>query len=309
MNIGGVALSGTDESGERFAILTTQYPEMQAGFSGPVPKELLERLHLHRFAGDYLLQHGTLPFEGHRPGEDPPDFVVDTSTGPEALDCVVFPLQDWRLSYRLFSRFMERLQTAHRDHDLSGLAGCDVGIYFGQTSGTPPRRSDDELIEPLLTLMDGERVDHAKAARVAQQAATSGFPDQFPTGIMAGGRLPDGEAGFFANPVYDPAVHDVPKEGPLTVGLHKTEHFTISQARELLQRLVSKHDKPEIQHLLVTAGGPDRDGLRYPGEEMLAHFVIEQPDLHVNAIHLKRVTLHLWGQASIHDVTVVAPHI
>jgi hypothetical protein len=69
-----------------------------------------------------------------------------------------------------------------------------------------------------------------------------------------------------------------------------------------LSRIVHDHDKAEIEHLLVTAGGPDRLGVRYPGEELLAAFIAEQEELAISVNHLRRLTLHLWAGRRIIDV-------
>ncbi len=70
------------------------------------------------------------------------------------------------------------------------------------------------------------------------------------------------------------------------------------------QRIVTAHDKPEIEHLLITVGGPDIDGIRYPGEEILGAFVAEGPSLTIEAEHLRSVTMHLWSAAEVIEVEV-----
>ena len=60
----------------------------------------------------------------------------------------------------------------------------------------------------------------------------------------------------------------------------------------------------EIEHLLITVGGPDIDGIRYPGEEILGAFVAEGPSLTIEAEHLRSVTMHLWSAAQVIEVEV-----
>lgn len=88
------------------------------------------------------------------------------------------------------------------------------------------------------------------------------------------------------------------------VQLHLPEQVTYSSARANLNRIVNQHDLPQIQHLLLTAGAPDRTGTRFPGEEVIAAFLAEQSGFSVEAEHLQRVTLHLWSTRRIVDVPV-----
>jgi hypothetical protein len=79
---------------------------------------------------------------------------------------------------------------------------------------------------------------------------------------------------------------------------------TYGSAKTNLDRIVSQHDQPQIEHLLLTAGGPDRTGMRFAGEEVIAAFLAEQPRLYIEVEHLQRVTLHLWSARRIVDVPV-----
>jgi len=79
---------------------------------------------------------------------------------------------------------------------------------------------------------------------------------------------------------------------------------TYGSAKANLDRIVSQHDQPRIEHLLLTAGGPDRTGTRFPGEEVIAGFLAEQPGLYVEVDHLQRGTLHLWSARRIVEVPV-----
>jgi hypothetical protein len=36
--------------------------------------------------------------------------------------------------------------------------------------------------------------------------------------------------------------------------------------RDEINRLVERHDRAAIDHLVLSLGGPDRDGLKYPSE-------------------------------------------
>jgi hypothetical protein len=60
--------------------------------------------------------------------------------------------------------------------------------------------------------------------------------------------------------------------------------------------LVDSHDRPGVDLLLVTAGGPDTNGNIFPVEEAVAHFVASNAlGLTRPPEHIKRVVLHSWA--------------
>ena len=82
------------------------------------------------------------------------------------------------------------------------------------------------------------------------------------------------------------------------------EPLTTADLRAEFERVVLSHDKPEIESLLVTAGGPDRKGIRYPAEELVAAQLVEADDLELETSHIREVRLHLWGSSEIRDIRV-----
>lgn len=78
------------------------------------------------------------------------------------------------------------------------------------------------------------------------------------------------------------------------IALAYHETHTETGIREELVRLVSQHDSPESDLLLVTVNAPVRGGLYFPSSSVLARFVREDPNplAHYNLKHLKAVVLH-----------------
>jgi hypothetical protein len=174
-------------------------------------------------------------------------------------------------------------------------------VWFGEKlDELPPKRWDDSLLDAIAKC----KVDHAAIARLSQEVAERGFPQVMPP-VIETGKTPDESAGFVANAVLGPTEGARFSTGlGFEVQLHLPEQVTYSSAKANLDRIVSQHDQPEIEHLLLTAGGPDRTGRRLPSEEAIAGFLAEQPGLHVEVEHLQRVTLHLWSARRIVDVPV-----
>lgn len=297
-------LGGTTEDGEPMLIITAENPDKIQGFDREVDKARLERFHLECYRSDHVLQFGEAPFEAVAAG-DRPDFTVTTGGQQVRLDCAALADDHRRLGFRLIGHLRERLVAGGGGRDFSGVAGCLLSVWFGATlDQLPPKRWDDSIIDPLLDAIAECKVDHAAIARLTQEVAERGFPQVFPP-VVATGRTTDESAGFVANAVLGPT------EGTrfstslgFEIQLHLQDQMTYRGAKARLDRIVSQHDQPHIEHLLLTAGGPDRTGMRFPGEEVIAGFLLEQPGLDLEVAHLKRVTLHLWSARRIVDVRV-----
>ena len=305
---GAMCMQGVDQDGRPILILTAENLDRVQGFTAEIQKDTLERFHLESFRADYVLQMGTPPFDSVRRGPDPnmaPDFVVVNNGAEERLDCAVLADHHRRSSYRLMENLRNRLIQGAGDRDFSGIAGCIVSVWFGESLAEhPPRRSDDSVVEPLLDLLAETRVDREGIARLIQEVAERGFPQVMPP-VVATRSTSDGSAGFVANVVANAQAGQAFATGlGFELQLSRPAELTAESAISELRRIVSDHDKPEIEHLLVTAGGPDRAGVRYPGEEVVAAFIAEQEDLSIPADHLRRLTLHLWSARRVVDIAL-----
>lgn len=287
-------------------VLAAEQPEQLAGFPGEIEKRTLERLHLERFRFDQILRSGASPFDGVREGADPPDFIVATTETEVRVECVQMALENRRRAHRLFGLLQERLLPGAGDRTFSGLAGSLVEVSFGpRLDELPPRRTDDSLVEPLLDTLAAATIDHEARAAFVAKAASGGLPAQLPPQMLLTWKTPDEAATFFANVVCPPEqARETLGELGFAIRLQMPIQVTASEALGQLERLVAGHDKAGVDFLLITAGGPDRRGMRYPGEEMVAAFILqEEPSVSVH--HLKRVTMHLWGACEAHDIPVV----
>ncbi len=61
-----------------------------------------------------------------------------------------------------------------------------------------------------------------------------------------------------------------------------------------LIRVVREHDHHMIDYLLITVGGPDRDGFTFPAESYLTEAALQMPEPLKDLRHLSRVSLHFW---------------
>jgi hypothetical protein len=309
--IGATTMGVVTDTGERMMIIVSEQPERMPGFTGELTKETLERYHLERFRIDVLLRSGSVPFEGVERGPDPskpPDFLVHTPDGATSLDLVALARSDRRNSYRLFEHLQSRLQAGVGNRDFTGVAGCILSVWFGpHLDDLPPKRTDDEIVDELLDLIAASRVDHQGHAKMMESVAQHGFPEHYPP-IMATGKTAGEKAGFVANIALPPErAGELPGGLGFQLQLHAPMPVTKAMAMTELSRIVEQHDQPHIEHLVVTAGGPDRNGIRYPTEELIAALLFEEEPPAVKAAHLKRVTVHLWSRRETIDVAVYPP--
>ena len=292
--IGVLTMEGATQHGERVLIVTAEQPDRVAGFDGEVAKEVLERFHLECFRADHVLEYGRTPWDLVERGEDPPDFVVQSSEQKHGVDCAALADHHRRLGYVLMDHLRERLVAGADGRDFSGVVGCVLSVWFGPTlSDLPPKRWDNSIIEPLLDEIAACRVDHEAVARLNAEISARGFPQVMPPVVSTGsvGNI----AGFVANVIAGPAEGVRFSTGlGFDVQLSRPAELSAASVLELVQRIVTAHDKPAIEELILIAGGPDRRGMRYPAEEAIAAFLLSQEGIKVTAKHLRAVAVHLW---------------
>lgn len=308
--VGVISLQGTGtETGERVAILAMETPVPLTESGARLDKNRVERLHLERYRADSFTATGELPFDAVSQGSDPPDFLVETDNGPEGIDCTVLALEERRSAYRLFALLRSRLLAAAKGEGFPNLRDTVMYVWFGLADGLPPKRQDTRTVDALLKCMREAHVDRERMQEVAAQIAREGFPKQFPEGGSAIFSTPDQEAGFTVVPstaesLFGPFV----QEAGFACELSMSTEVRESQVRTELERLIRKHDTVGNNRLLITIGGPDRDGLRYPAEEQMMAFVTAEMIQSTPVKHLTRISLHTFASGALAEVRL-HPHV
>lgn len=307
--IGAMFLGTLDPSGEPGIVVAFEQPQTAPGFTSPVQKEVLERSHLERFRHDHLLRRGAVPFEDVKRGGDPPDFVVKTTHGEERLDCAILANESRRRAHHLFAVLRQRLFDGAGGRSFAGIAGTLAAVSFGsQLDELPPRRTDDSIVDDLLDALSEAIVDRQVHESLMEQVVQSGgFPQQLPPGAITQGSTPDGVATFVANVLYpeNRIPPNLPGGLPFLLQLHFPQRVTRGEVETELQRLATKHDKGRIQHLLVSSGAPNREGICFPAEETFARLLFEGAAVNaVTTTHISKVSLHLWSAAEAFDIPI-----
>ncbi len=271
----------------------TPYPLLNQ--TAQMNKHKLEHLHLERYLTDYYMGTRKMPFGTFTDGNDPPDFVVTDKNGRLGVDCTQFTAQERRGAYALFEGLRQAILDSDRSR-LEHLRGLFLFLWFGDPSHAPklpPKKADAAAVGSLLGRLVQYRHDPSKGI----VPCSEGMPEQAPDlGIE---NAPEGS--FYGTPIQ--------KAWPLSLffcsmgfelGLDYSTTHSPSSVMGEIERLVTKHDKPEVDHLLITVGGPNRWGLVYPCEEALFDLLLGTGSLPaLTTDHIKNVTLHSWETGRI----------
>lgn len=254
-----------------------------------VSKSLLERMQLEKFRYDYLMRHRSMPCEAPREGGDPPDFLVLIDGVETRLDLAALTIPRRREQHKMFSAlvtdgWLGAPQPAH--------AGLDICISFnlpGSEFHVPSRR-DKELIRDAAAAIRNLAPDRAAYERYMAEHAQSGLPAALPLDLIRWDD-PAGRFGLSWNFTQQPAPN-------LRLNLSTTiGHDAVAQE---VQRVVTKHDKPEIEVLLLSLGSPDQDGYRYTTEEFMDSLLPAE----VSADYLTAIHVHVWGSGATSTIAV-----
>jgi hypothetical protein len=263
-----------------------------------LPKQTLERLHLEKCRLDHLVRSGCLLFDGVERGSDPPDFRVNAGSTIVGLDISALALAERRLAYRLFDVFIAQIVASKAT--LANIVDTQVLVWFDLGCGLPPKRSDADVAADLVDCLRQVELDRGRMQRFYAETAAQGMPASFPSWYPIRW-LSDNEAGFQISLLPSEAA---PSSFRQAVGfecrLHMSMLIDAPFVMREIQRLVRKHDKPDIEWLLLTVGAPDTDGYVYPGEEVMYELIKDENE-RIGANHIRRLLLHRWSTGEFRE--------
>lgn len=294
------ALTGATADGLPMLAIGAEWPMSWLRTIEPLPKFHLELLHLRRFSTDQAVATGHHAFSDIQQGNDPPDATVLTDTGRIGMECTALTVADRRGAHSLFLKLREHIQKTDGVH-FAKLAGHVIYVWFRDADllDGPPilphRRSDAGALGALVRALAEYTPDDAAIQQPPGQEASE-------TLTMPLADTDEG-ARFYATPLTGGAPGSMMYAlAGFDIGLAYSTVLTAADAWGEVQRLVDGHDKPGVDHLLITAGGPDAKGNIFPAEEAVAAFLLEHPiGLSKVPTHIDRVVLHSWatGQATL----------
>jgi hypothetical protein len=272
--------------------------------SAPLDKSIIELMHAQRYAADCRAATGSEPYLAIEENpNDPPDFIITNVAGSRmGLECAVFSIEERRGAQALFNNLRSKLVFQQR-HRTGHLTGCSVIVWFGKDQSPdtrPPKKSDDVAVEELIQALSKYTPD-IDSLRVQ---FSTGMPPEMPS-LNTGNTTKD--ATFYAIPFLGSAP-----SGPFAsisgyeIELAYTTTHTASSVSAVMEKLVSDHDQDGVDTLLITSGGPDRNGMMHPLEQVLSDFYLENPkELQTNFI--KSVILHRWPTGDAYELLANPP--
>jgi hypothetical protein len=264
---------------------------------GPMNKEAVERLHLERYCTDRLLAGGQLPYTQLNRGGNPPDFEAELPGAANlAVDATQLTVADRIAAQAQFERVTAAVLAAPR-RDFAHLRGHFLYLWFSQPEGDGRPHRNSEAVDGIVAALREYEPDTSWTER-----DTSGLPEQMPETDL---QSTSSGCNFYAVKLRNavPASAFFAEMGFELVLAYQSTHRQDAAWLEL-RRLVDRHDKPEIDHLVVTVGGPKSNGLAYPSETLLfdAALALGVPSLRPEPKHLSKVVLHSWGDGRILDI-------
>lgn len=261
----------------------------------PISKDQEEGLLLERLRTDDLRRG--IPIMGKvRRGEEPPDFVVETDKGLHGLDFTRFSIAERMQAQALFRRLRERLLKSPRE-DFAHLMGATIYLWFDHQGLSSFPQESDEDVDALVVALKNYEFD----PEISVGQVIDGPPDQLgDVGKRDSGR----GAHFLATPMRggSPSSFFYLAMG-FELGLaYQTDH-DLQSAWSQIRRLVDRHDKPEIETLVITVGAPDRHGFLYPSETSLMIFALEGALPELQPRHLKAVNVHFWADGTVIQIS------
>ena len=262
-----------------------------------LPKDAVEQLHLDRYCTDRLLSTGQLPYASLVPGRNPPDFVATTADGATlGVDATQLTASGRFAAQAEFER-IRRAVLAEPRVDFAHLRGHMLYLWFrtGTEFGLPHRghQAVQQVVSALRTYVPD-------TSWTEMPPVAEGMPDQLGVTDM---QTTDSGCTFYAAELRAavPGTTFFARTGFEMALAYQTEHAADAAWIELA-RLVKRHDKPEIQHLVVTVGGPNRRGLAYPSEGLLLDMALATGAPSLSPEHIQSVVLHSWSDGRVIEV-------
>lgn len=278
--------------------IRSEWPLSWATTVEPFSQADLESLHVRRYNSDCLLATGNSAFVDVQRGNDPPDMTALTDMGWMGVESTSLTFQSRRLAHSLFTHLRRGLESSDPVR-FARLVGHLVYVWFEDVTFDEPlkphRRSDKAALDMLIKAL----AEHEpKRPRLMDMTDPLQYgPDFGMSSTLEALRGTPAGAKFFAVPLADSAPSSALfAVAAFDIGLAYTTILTGKMAWGEVQRLVRSHDEPGVNLLLITVGGPDRNGNMFPAEEALANFILERATgLSSAPKHIEKVILHSWG--------------
>lgn len=285
-----------DERKEERLLLSLEIPQ-HCPMPSNLSKTRLERLHVERFFSDRHAENPGESWDLIGPGEDPPDFQVGFNGEDVGLEHTRFTSASRRIGHDQFRRIRSAL-IEHGPVGFRHLRGHLVYFWCApeERPGNLPRPGDaDAIIESL----EEYRIPPSPIDDNLEVPVPVVLPD-----LGVGGAAP---WSFLAVPLLNQPSGFQSLLG-FDVGVCLMTEHSAPEAVEEFLRLVTGHDRPGSNVLLVSVGSPDSEGWTYPTDQAIVDLALS-PLLQcgIETFHIDRVFVHLWAGGRVVEIPVRRP--
>lgn len=289
--IAASGFSGTTDVGDHLVVVHHERP---AEFSLPRGKKATEAVHVQKFRLDSRARSDGDPFTAIRPtSTEPPDFVAIESNGASVgIECTTFADEARRSAFGYLSTLRKKLEAIGRS-SFRHLRDCAVYVLFDRESTLGlPRPPQDNLAYNALIDAITSLVVHRAALWQEDSVPLRSPPSPSDIGIVT---TPMGDQAY-ALPINDDyrASRFMSRMG-FDLILGYTTTYRLAEVQQSVRDLIARKDKPGNEWLLITAGGPNAQGLTFAGEEFVAGMIFAHEFEFTPPSNIRRIVLHRWG--------------
>lgn len=276
-------IAGQTEAGEPVEVISYEWAE-------PIrfthDRERTEEHHLERFNTDHVRGLGKRAFDSFARGANPPDFVIESDGVPSNLDVTHLVLEKRARAHAIFNVVREAA-LARGLGSFRHLRGHLVYVLSVDNGAGLPRRVPD-VLNAVMSLRP--------RPAGASATDTNPFGDNIPA-IREWGMA-----------IAWPLRKAMPSHFFALMGFElihvEADLIRESEAWAALQHVVSRHDKPEIDTLLVTVGAPIRNGFTFPSDRLVARLALKKLEAGatITPTYLTDVFVHQWPMRAIYRI-------
>lgn len=273
-------------------VLATEWPIPEIDIRETQTKQENEQFIIDKIQNDCFFANGKNIFDGLERGGDPPDYYFEKDGKKRSLDLSVLTLRGRR---EINAGFAKIKQTIERSESKLFQHLRGYVIYFWW-------RGMDAISKPHLTQESLRSIFETLHKYKPQPIVLDYFS---PFGEHPEMHVAEGLNGLY---IYAVPMHmAAPKSRfflkmGFELGLAYTTHFSCDELINEFDRIVARHDKDACDTLVISAGAPDRSGLRFLTEERLIHFLIEANYQPKKTKFISEILVHQWTTGTVFKV-------
>lgn len=226
-------------------------------------KDTKEDSHLHKFLLDYMNGTGITFCDTYRRGNDPPDYLILRRGKECLLDLAQFTCDKRRKALALFERI--KTKVFHDEHgQYPNLFGANIVLNFDKDShrqsSFPPTTNEEKYVDEIIRGLKSFVID--RSSWVESEA-------DLPQKLEKENQKESITVDFYASPIQNIPVSEFFLKHNFELSLAFYSRYSLDDVIEEISRVVGKHDKPEIEEMIISFSAPNEKGIVYPSESII----------------------------------------